>query len=163
DTGKTKSALSEARKLVHCVPRPPLTEAQQHNSFANIAGMRHADAFILLQELLAPELRDRLLPLVGEGVRHNLQVRKPTATAYLQKVLDEMVPPAAYALAFALEWRTSNVVGLARAIYRELAFDRMSILADALMDAGCADEQILGHCRGEATHVRGCWLLDLIL
>ena len=39
----------------------------------------------------------------------------------------------------------------------------MPILADALQDAGCDDEAILGHSRDEkATHVRGCWLVDLV-
>ena len=60
-------------------------------------------------------------------------------------------------------WRTSDVLGLARAIYDDRAFDRMPILADALMDAGCADEQVLGHCRGDGPHVRGCWVVDLVL
>jgi hypothetical protein len=31
------------------------------------------------------------------------------------------------------------------------------------MDAGCADEQILKHCRSDGPHVRGCWVVDLIL
>jgi hypothetical protein len=39
----------------------------------------------------------------------------------------------------------------------------MPILADALMDAGSADEQILAHCRGDGPHVRGCWVVDLVL
>jgi len=60
-------------------------------------------------------------------------------------------------------WRTSDVVGLARAIYDDGAFERMPILADALMDAGCEDEHIIGHCRGDRTHVRGCWVVDLVL
>src|SRR5262249_51287157 len=62
------------------------------------------------------------------------------------------------------EWRTSDVVALARGIYDEKAFDRMPILADALQDAGCADDEILAHCRaGNWEHVRGCWVLDLVL
>jgi hypothetical protein len=60
-------------------------------------------------------------------------------------------------------WRTSDVVGIARGIYDDLAFERMPILADALMDAGCEDEQIIGHCRGHGPHVKGCWLVDLVL
>ena len=64
---------------------------------------------------------------------------------------------------FDARWRTSDVVGLARAIYDEQAFERMPILADALMDAGCEDEQIIGHCRGDGPHVRGCWVVDLVL
>lgn len=60
-------------------------------------------------------------------------------------------------------WRTGNVVDLSRTIYEEHAFDRLPILADALMDAGCNDEVIVEHCRGCGPHVRGCWVIDLIL
>jgi hypothetical protein len=65
--------------------------------------------------------------------------------------------------AFDPRWRTPDTVGLARAIYEDRAFERMPLLADALMDAGCADEQVLGHCRGDGPHVRGCWVVDLVL
>jgi len=60
-------------------------------------------------------------------------------------------------------WQTANVVALALAIYDERAFDRMPILADALEDAGCSDHEILAHCRGPGPHVRGCWVVDLLL
>ena len=61
-------------------------------------------------------------------------------------------------------WLTSDVLALARGIYAERAFDRMPILADALQDAGCADEAVLAHCRAAGwEHVRGCWVVDLLL
>jgi hypothetical protein len=60
-------------------------------------------------------------------------------------------------------WFTSDVVSLATGIYQERAFDRMPILADALQDAGCDNADILNHCRSEAPHVRGCWVIDLLL
>jgi hypothetical protein len=60
-------------------------------------------------------------------------------------------------------WRTTDVIGLARAAYEDRAFDRLPILADALMDAGCVDDQILSHCRGPGPHARGCWVVDLVL
>jgi hypothetical protein len=38
------------------------------------------------------------------------------------------------------------------------------ILADALQDAGCDSDDILDHLRDpHATHVRGCWVVDLVL
>jgi hypothetical protein len=64
---------------------------------------------------------------------------------------------------FAPRWRTSDTIGVAQAIYDERAFNRLPILADALMDAGCEDERIIGHCRRYGTHVRGCWVIDLVL
>ena len=60
-------------------------------------------------------------------------------------------------------WRSTDVVGLARGIYEDRAFDRMPLLADALMDAGCDEDQLLAHCRSEGPHVRGCWVVDLVL
>ena len=60
-------------------------------------------------------------------------------------------------------WLTPAVVGLAGGIYDDRAFDRLPILADALLDAGCENDQILSHCRSEGSHVRGCWAIDLLL
>jgi hypothetical protein len=60
-------------------------------------------------------------------------------------------------------WFTSTVLCLAQAVYSEVAFDRLPILADALEDAGCDDAEILNHCRSEGPHVKGCWVADLLL
>ncbi|WP_238602807.1 hypothetical protein [Fimbriiglobus ruber] len=58
---------------------------------------------------------------------------------------------------------TPTVLSLAKGIYEDRAFDRMPILADALQDSGCDSEDILNHCRGTGPHVRGCFVVDLIL
>jgi hypothetical protein len=60
-------------------------------------------------------------------------------------------------------WLTSDVLALAAGIYADRAFDRMPILADALEDAGCNNDDILNHCRFGDAHVRGCWVVDLVL
>jgi hypothetical protein len=60
-------------------------------------------------------------------------------------------------------WRTSAVLALARAMYEDRRFDDMPLLADALEEAGCTEEAILKHCRDPGEHVRGCWVVDLIL
>jgi hypothetical protein len=62
-----------------------------------------------------------------------------------------------------LAWNDGTVRRISQDIYAERAFDRMPILADALEDAGCDNEAILKHCRGGGPHVRGCWVLDLLL
>jgi len=56
-----------------------------------------------------------------------------------------------------------TVASLAQAIYDERAFERMPILADALEDAGCTNQDILLHCRSLGEHARGCWVVDLLL
>jgi hypothetical protein len=60
-------------------------------------------------------------------------------------------------------WRTFNVLALAHGIDADLAYDRSPILADALEDAGCNNEQLLGHFRSPRPHSRGCWAIDLLL
>ncbi len=60
-------------------------------------------------------------------------------------------------------WRTSTVIALARQMYASRNFSAMPILADALGDAGCENEDILNHCRQTGTHVKGCWVVDLLL
>ena len=61
-------------------------------------------------------------------------------------------------------WRTDTAVALARQMYDSREFTAMPILADALQDAGCDSDDILNHCRdASATHVRGCWVVDLVL
>jgi hypothetical protein len=60
-------------------------------------------------------------------------------------------------------WLTPDVVELARGIYDSRAFDRLPILADATQDAGCDNADILDHCRSDRPHVRGCWVIDLLL
>jgi hypothetical protein len=59
-------------------------------------------------------------------------------------------------------WLTSTVVSLAQQMYDTRDFSAMPILADALQDAGCENEEVLNHCRGSGPHVRGCWVLDLL-
>lgn len=60
-------------------------------------------------------------------------------------------------------WQTETVLALARTMYESREFSAMPILADALQDAGCDNADILDHCRGPGPHVRGCWVVDLIL
>jgi hypothetical protein len=60
-------------------------------------------------------------------------------------------------------WLTPKVKTIAQAIYNNRAFERMPELADALAEAGCSNQDILSHCRGPGPHVRGCWVVDLVL
>jgi hypothetical protein len=60
-------------------------------------------------------------------------------------------------------WRTTEAVALARSMYDRRSFDHMTDLADLLEVSGCTDSAILEHCRALVGHVRGCWVVDLIL
>jgi hypothetical protein len=52
---------------------------------------------------------------------------------------------------------------LAQMIYDQRAFERLPGLADALEKAGCDNPKILSHCWLPGPHVRGCWVVDLVL
>jgi hypothetical protein len=60
-------------------------------------------------------------------------------------------------------WLTSDVVAMARGMYETRDFAAMPILTDALQDAGCENADILTHCCGDGPHIRGCWVVDLML
>lgn len=69
-----------------------------------------------------------------------------------------------------MSWQTPTVVALAHATYenyllpdRTLDPTRLAVLADALEEAGCTDADVLGHIRSAGAHVRGCWVVDLLL
>jgi hypothetical protein len=67
-------------------------------------------------------------------------------------------------VSFLPSWRTDTAVALARQMYESRDFGAMPILADALQDAMCDNEDILSHCRDvKQSHVRGCWVVDLVL
>jgi hypothetical protein len=72
---------------------------------------------------------------------------------------DVMPPPRA----MGLDVRASPAaVAVARWIYEAQRFEDLPILADALEEAGVGGE-ILEHGRQLGEHVRGCWVLDLLL
>ena len=62
-----------------------------------------------------------------------------------------------------LTWNQGMVVASAQTIYEDRTFDRLPSLASVLKEAGCSDAEILNHCGQAGTHVRGCWVLDLVL
>ena len=66
-------------------------------------------------------------------------------------------------VAFDPVWRTSTAVAIAQAAYDSRAFGNLPVLADALQDAGCENADVLDHLRGPGPHVRGCWVVDLVL
>jgi hypothetical protein len=66
-------------------------------------------------------------------------------------------------ITFPPSWRTPTVIALAQQMYESRDFSAMPVLADALQEAGYDNEDILNHCRQPGTHVRGCWVVDLVL
>lgn len=102
------------------------------------------------------QLRGVAHPDADEAVRHANLLYDPN-------ILREVVGNPFCPVTVFPTWQTANVVSLAQTIYDERAFDRMPILGDALEDAGCDNTDMLNHCRQPGEHVRGCWVVDLLL
>lgn len=69
-----------------------------------------------------------------------------------------------------LAWSDGLVRRLAEQAYEErslpagtLDIARLAVLADALLDAGCTDADLLGHLREPGPHCRGCFGIDHLL
>ena len=80
------------------------------------------------------------------------------------RVLREIFGNPFRPVSFSPDWRTDTAVTLARQMYDSREFSAMPILADALQDAGCDNDEVLSHCRdAKQAHVRGCWVVDGVL
>ncbi|MGE3808405.1 MAG: hypothetical protein AB7K24_27395 [Gemmataceae bacterium] len=99
----------------------------------------------------------------------NTQAEFAAQAALLREILGNPFRPATIDPVL-LDWRDRTIPKLARAAYDErdlpsglLQPNRLAILADALEEAGCTSDDILGHLRGPGPHVRGCSVVDLLI
>jgi hypothetical protein len=119
-------------------------------------GRPFEDGLVMDQYLQRSILRPRGLPsALPPHVASEAQVQAD--------LLREVFGPPFRVDPFEPTWRTDTVLLLARQMDEGRDFTAMPILADALQDAGCNDEQILQHCRGPGPHMRGCWVADWVL
>jgi hypothetical protein len=86
------------------------------------------------------------------------------ARAYQAELVRDVFPPPEYSPALRPDWRTSTVGALAHQMDADGDYSAVPILADALQDAGCDDEVMLGRCRAASgVHCRGNWIVDLVV
>jgi hypothetical protein len=129
--------------LAYCQRRGPELELEETLQELALLFYQYADS----DYYPGPPVEEEFLRAVDERC---IQL----ATSWCRERLRSSLEPA---------WLTSTVIALAKGIEDERAFDRLPILADALQDAGCDNADILDHCRGPGPHVRGCWVVDLVL
>jgi hypothetical protein len=86
----------------------------------------------------------------------------PVQAALLRDIIGDPFRPSSLNPDW-LTWHDGLLVAMAQRIYDSRDFSDMPVLADALEESGCSDQDILGHCRSGGEHVRGCWVLDLVL
>jgi hypothetical protein len=135
-----------------------------HENGALSPGEPHAAANIINWAIQPSETHSRAVETVCFAAKYAQELGdKVTEQHWQARILCDVLGKHDRLPQIHPHWLTSIVVDLATAIYNDRAFDRLPILADALMDAGCDNEALIAHCRSKGPHVRGCWLVDLIL
>jgi hypothetical protein len=81
----------------------------------------------------------------------------------LRDIFPNPFQPAIQIESDSLQWRNDSIEQAAQASYDRGECEDLSHLALLLEQAGCANEDVLAHCRASSGHVRGCWVLDLLL
>lgn len=150
-----------------------ITDEERRAAWRNINAKQYGDlttwsaAFGAVQKRAYPAARhassragyDIAHGILGDDWSRARKAEKRVQTMLLRDIMGNPFQPATADPV----WLTSTVVALAAGVYDERVFDRMPILADALMDAECDNDDILNHCRSPRPHVRGCWVIDLLL
>jgi hypothetical protein len=159
DTGKTKAAMKRARDALSDA-RVSLFETHGRTQDRAILGAyatMHVATVACSERGAAGAVRETVL-----AWREAEGIPKSVARRRVYPIFREVAGPDT-PVAFSPSWRTDTALSLARQMYDSRDFSAMPILADALQDAGCDSEDILSHCRGDGPHVRGCWVVDLVL
>jgi hypothetical protein len=103
-----------------------------------------------------------VIPDLFGAVSYFWELKPAERAIHLQIIRDIFGNPFRAAVADP-SWLAPGVVELAQTIYDERAFNQLLELAVALEGVGCHDADVLAHCRHRGPHVRGCWIVDLIL
>jgi hypothetical protein len=123
--------------------------------------------------LQATALRVRFDPRDHEFLRGAKQRKEKTERTARSHLIRDLFGNPFHPVSIApswLAWHNAAIPTIAQTIYEvrdlpsgHLDHCRLRILADALEEAGCDNRDILGHCRSGGVHVRGCWVVDVLL
>ena len=108
------------------------------------------------------DARDAAQHAVNEMNNHYAEPVRYLACPLLRDIFGNLFCPITLAPAWRT-WHDGLIPSMAQKMYDRRDFSDMPVLADALEEAGCQEQDILGHCRSGGEHVRGCWVVDLLL
>jgi hypothetical protein len=161
---RRQQAVREASEYALTLCPSDLAHMTPDNGAASYCAVEAAHFLINIEE---PQVVGTSLELARDSIRyteHHLRPRLSWEEHRIQcDLLRDIFGNPFRPVAFSPVWRTDTAVALARQMYEGRDFGAMPILADALQEAGCDSEDILDHCRGPGPHVRGCWVVDLVL
>jgi hypothetical protein len=157
-----------------CLRRLPLVMEQAPNVRAVEAMERYADGLCPKRDMKKARKAARIPWLdsyepadeAEQAAGAFRRATPPGRHAWLCELLRDLAGNPFRPTAVRPSWLHRNdgaVAHLARFIYEERHFEDLPILADALEDAGCANPDLLSHCRSGGDHAPGCWALDVLL
>jgi hypothetical protein len=162
DTGKSKAALRQASQALAAAQRAQ--DARGSDPPSGSLPTPDLLALAAVRAAVSEEMAASAAIYAVHALSVGREVAERTARRWMWPAIRDIVGTPRPPVAFSPEWRTTTAVQLARGMYESRDFAAMPILADALQDAGCEDEQILAHCRDpHGVHARGCWVVDLVL
>jgi hypothetical protein len=162
---RLRAAIAVAERHADNLTKRGELRAAQTQVDAALAGLNGLDRV----RNVAVQLAVALSPSVSRVVSQAMTLKGVTISLFydektrlFRELLGNPFCPVALDPAW-LAWNDGVIPRLSRALYDDSAFERLPILADALEEAGCTDAVILDHCRSSGPHVRGCWVVDLLL
>jgi hypothetical protein len=178
DGGVTREELREARMLSHdAYMEARVAEAMvagqapesewahkyaapiRFAAYSTTCGDTPGDADYGAESVIALTTRESIGPSIFRADLAALRVYQPH---FLREIFGNPFRPFTLNPVW-LTWHDGLLVSMARQMYESRDFTDMPILADALEEAGCTNQDILAHCRCGGEHVRGCWVIDALL
>jgi hypothetical protein len=149
------------------------TEPQQMLQFLRDSGRATERKLRLFACACCRRVRHLLLPEAFEALKVESAGRSwpeanKAAGAWLSAVVRDLFGDPFRPVTLSPSLLTPTVVSLANASYEErlpsgeLDAERLAVLADALLDAGCSDARLLEHLHAPGPHWRGCWSVDML-
>jgi hypothetical protein len=163
DLAQMETVKEEARQAISDADRRALAARIPHDEFPERLAAEAAFALVGIRSESGAYAHWVMRSAVGASFadKHRRWLDQLRALACL---LRDIFGNPFREVAFGKKWRTDTVLTLAKQMYESRDFGAMPILADALQDAGCDNEDILNHCRdANQIHARGCWVVDLVL
>ena len=157
DCLRSKSTLSKAKRTANEVLQQ-FGRVRQRSELI-VKWLCHVE----VQPNIGPMSKESADDMASRQPRHLMRATRRLAQINQTRILRDIFGNPFHPIVIEPRWRTAEILTIARTLYDDRAFDRLPILADALQDAGCDDAEILGHCRSGGEHVRGCWVVDLLL
>jgi hypothetical protein len=163
DPAEVADTGTEIEELLALKQQEWIGEASRSEA-AYLYGYRDQWPIILAQSAVGEDVTTEWVDLAGSIANTDEAARadRTAQAALLRDIFGNPFRPITLDPAW-LTWHDGLIPSMANRIYDSRDFRDMPVLADALEEAGCQDQDILRHCRLGGEHVRGCWVVDLLL